>query len=88
MNKAELVRATAEKTGLPQTTVSKALEGFVEVATETLADGENVAVKGFGTFKVTEVAARDYDTPAFKGTVPAHRKVGFAPSAALKELVR
>ena len=88
MNKLELVKATAEKSGLPQAVVTQAIDGALEVITDTLAMGENVGVKGFGTLKVTHVDAREMHLPTFDGVVPAHNKVTFSVGSQLKEAVQ
>lgn len=63
MNKSELVKHIATVSGLTQDQVSKALNGFESVVTTTLAKGEDVVLVGFGTFKVTERAARTGRNP-------------------------
>ena len=60
MNKAELVAAIAEKTELSK----KALKAFVDVVTEELKKGEKIQMVGFGTFEVSERAAREGRNPA------------------------
>ena len=63
MNKTELVTAIAEKSGLTKEQASKALNGFESVVTTTLADGGDIALVGFGTFKVTDRSARTGRNP-------------------------
>lgn len=64
MNKVELVAAIANKTELSKKDTEKALSAFQEVVTETLAAGDKVSLVGFGTFDVTERAAREGRNPA------------------------
>lgn len=64
MNKAELVAAIAEKTELSKKDAEKALKAFVDVVTEELKKGEKVQLVGFGTFEVSERAAREGRNPA------------------------
>ena len=59
MNKAELVAAIAEKTELSKKDSEKALKAFVDVVTEELTKGEKIQLVGFGTFEVSERAARE-----------------------------
>src|ERR1700722_20013823 len=54
MNKAELVSAIAAKSAQSQTDTNKFVDGFCEAVMEALANGEQVALVGFGTFKVGE----------------------------------
>ncbi|MDR0829968.1 MAG: HU family DNA-binding protein [Prevotellaceae bacterium] len=64
MNKNELVGAIAEKAGLSKVDSKKALDAFEEAVVAALANGENVALIGFGTFSVSERAARTGVNPA------------------------
>ncbi len=52
MRKADLVNGIAEKTGIPKVDVLVTLEQFFKDVKETLADGENVYIRGFGSFVV------------------------------------
>ena len=64
MNKAELVAAVAERTELSKKDAEKALKAFVDVVAEELKKGEKVQLVGFGTFEVSERAAREGRNPA------------------------
>ena len=66
MNKTELINAMAEKAGLSKVDAKKALDAFVEAVSESLVKGDKVALIGFGTFGVTEKAARTGINPATK----------------------
>lgn len=58
MNKADLVAAVAEKTGMTKKDSEKVLNAFVEAIQEALAKGDKVSLVGFGTFEVRERAER------------------------------
>ena len=64
MNKNELVSAIAEKSGLSKINSKKALEAFEEAVIDSLAQGDSVALVGFGTFSVTKRDARQGINPA------------------------
>ena len=64
MNKAELVAAIAERTELSKKDTEKALKAFVDVVAEELKKGEKIPLVGFGTFEVSERAAREGRNPA------------------------
>ena len=64
MNKAELVAAVAERTELSKKDAEKALKAFVDVVAEELKNGEKIQLVGFGTFEVSERAAREGRNPA------------------------
>ena len=63
MNKAELVAAIAEKTELSKKDSEKALKAFIDVVTEELKKDEKIQLVGFGTFEVSERAAREGRNP-------------------------
>ena len=63
MNKAELVAAIADKTELSKKDSEKALKAFIDVVGEELKKGEKIQLVGFGTFEVTERAARTGKNP-------------------------
>ena len=58
MNKPELIDCIAKKGNISKVEAKKALELTIEAISEALAKGEDVALIGFGTFKVTELAER------------------------------
>lgn len=63
MNKQELVSAMAEKSGLTKADSDKLLKAFEETLKETLGKGESIQLIGFGTFSVSERAARTGRNP-------------------------
>ena len=63
MNKTELVAAIADKTGLSKKDAEKALKAFTDTVTAELKKGEKVQLVGFGTFEVSERAAREGRNP-------------------------
>ena len=58
MNKAELVAAMADKAEISKKDAEKALKAFTDVVAEELKKGEKIQLVGFGTFEVSERAAR------------------------------
>lgn len=63
MNKQELVAAMASKAGMTKVDAEKALNAFVDATKETLAKKESIQLVGFGTFSVSERAARTGRNP-------------------------
>lgn len=63
MNKTELVAAMADQAGLSKKDAEKALKAFTDVVAEELKKGEKVQLVGFGTFEVSERAAREGRNP-------------------------
>ena len=90
MNKAELVDAMASRAGLSKADAKKALEAFVGATTSAMQNGERVAMVGFGTFSVSERAARKGRNPQTGATIDiAAKKVPkFSAGAELKSAVK
>ena len=63
MNKTELVAAIAAQAELSKKDTEKALKAFVDVVTEELKNGGKIQLVGFGTFEVSERAAREARNP-------------------------
>ena len=59
MNKTELVAAIAEKAEISKKDSEKALKAFIDVVSDQLKKGDKVQLVGFGTFEVSERAARE-----------------------------
>ena len=64
MNKTEFIAAVAEKAEISKKDSEKALKAFVDVVAEQLKAGDKVQLVGFGTFEVSERAAREGRNPA------------------------
>lgn len=90
MNKSEFINAVSEKSGLSKVDAKKAIEAFVETVSNELKEGGKVALLGFGSFSVTEKAARKGVNPKTKETIeiPARKSVKFKAGAELSELVK
>ena len=58
MNKTELITSMADKSGLTKADSEKALKALLESVQDTLKAGDKVQLIGFGTFEVSERAAR------------------------------
>ena len=89
MNKNELVAKMAEKAGLKKTEAEKALKAFTETVAEELKNGEKIQLVGFGTFEVSERAARTGINPSTKAaiTIPAKKVAKFKAGAELSAAV-
>lgn len=90
MNKSELIAAIAEKSELTKKDAEKAVNAFVSVVTEALANNEKVQLVGFGTFEVRKRAERKGRNPQTKEeiTIPASKAPVFKAGKALKESVQ
>ena len=89
MNRTELVAAMAEKTQLSKKDAEAALKAFVDVVSEEMKKGEKVQLVGFGTFEVSERAAREGRNPQTGETmtIAASKTQKFKAGKALKDLV-
>ena len=89
MTKTELVNALAEKAGLNKSDASKALSATLEVITDALKAGDKVSLIGFGTFSVSERAARTGKNPQTGEAIAisASKNAKFKPGQQLKVAV-
>ncbi|MBQ7943465.1 MAG: HU family DNA-binding protein [Lachnospiraceae bacterium] len=89
MNKTELIDALAAKTGLTKKDSEATLNAFVQTVTEQLAKGDKVSLVGFGTFEVSERAAREGRNPQTGETmkIAASKAPKFKAGKALKDIV-
>ena len=89
MNKTELVAAISEKTELTKKDSEKALKALIDVVAEELKKGEKVQLVGFGTFEVSERAARTGKNPQTGAEIKiaACKAPKFKDGKALKDAV-
>ena len=89
MKKSEMIEALANQTGLTKADVEKVFNGTFNLFKEELSKGNDVAVAGFGTFKISNRAARTGRNPQTGETIniAASKSVGFKAGSALKEIV-
>lgn len=90
MTKAEVVIEIAKSTGIDKAVVLATVEKFMQVVKESLSEGENVYLRGFGSFIVKvrkEKTARNIS----KNTtlkIPEHKIPAFKPSKVFMEDVK
>ena len=89
MNKKHLVEAVAGKTALNRSAAAGAVDAVLELVTASLADGEPVALPGFGTFDVRDRSARTGRNPQTGEAlvVAASRVPAFKAGKSLREAV-
>ena len=89
MNKTELIAAIAEKSELSKKDAEAALKAFVDVVASELQKGEKVQLVGFGTFEVSERAAREGRNPQTGETmtIQASKAPRFKAGKALKDMI-
>ena len=82
MTKADIVNAISENTGIEKMVVQKTVEAFMESVKGSLIKGEDVFLRGFGSFVVktrAEKTARDMAKNTTI-TIPAHNIPAFKPA--------
>lgn len=87
MTKADIATEIAKATGIDKATVVNVIEQFMTVVKESLAHGENVYLRGFGSFIVKQRAEKTARNISKNTTliVPAHNIPAFKPAEAFKE---
>ncbi len=87
MTKNELADQVAERTGLAASQARQVLETTIDVVTDELANGGEVALAGFGKFSVSQRAARQGRNPSTGETIniAASKAAKFSAASALKK---
>ena len=82
MNKTEIVELVSLKTGLPKKKVELIINLFIDNVTEEVQHGNDVEIRGFGTFFQLRQEKRDVKSPIAGKTiqVPAKNKISFKAS--------
>ena len=90
MTKKELVAAMAEKTEPTKKDTEVMLNTLIDVISETLSNGEEVAIAGLGKFTVRERAARSGRNPQTGETIEiaASKAPAFKASKTLKDAIK
>jgi len=89
MNKSELVAKIAEGADITKASAGRALESLIGSVTEELSNGGEVALVGFGTYKVSDRAARTGRNPQTGEAIQiaAAKVPAFKAGKALKDAV-
>ena len=90
MRKADLVTAISEKTGVPKVDVLVTMEEFFKSVKNSLADGENVYIRGFGSF-IIKKRAKKVGRHIKKNVaieIPEHYIPAFKPAKVFVEQVK
>ena len=89
MNKTELVAAMAEQAGVSKKDAEKTLKAFTDVVADELKKGGKIQLVGFGTFEVSQRAAREGRNPQTGKTmkIAASKAPKFKAGKALKDML-
>ena len=90
MRKSDLVAAISEKTGVPKVDVLVTLESFFSEVKDTLSSGENVYVRGFGSFVIKKRAKKvgRHIKQGKSVVIPEHYVPSFKPAKVFVDHVK
>lgn len=91
MTKQDLVAGAAQSAGVTKKAAGEVLESILDMITKSLKKGENVTITGFGTFRISDRAARTGVNPRNPGQkikIPAMKLPAFKAGKSLKDAVR
>lgn len=85
--KTDLANHLTERTGISKSQANSVVDATTEFIADALASGERVALPGFGSFSISERAAREGRNPATGKTIriPASKVARFKPGKELKD---
>lgn len=90
MTKADIVREISKNTGIDKQTVLASVESFMELVKDSLAQGENVYLRGFGSFVVKKRAQKTARNISKNTTIiiPEHNIPSFKPAKTFNDKVK
>lgn len=90
MTKADIVNEISEKTGIEKMTVQATVEGFMKTIRNSMVEGKNVYLRGFGTFVVKKRAEKIGRNISKNTTVviPSHFIPAFKPAKTFSDRVK
>ena len=90
MTKADIVSEISKSTGIEKVTVQKAVESFMDTVRESLISGQNVYLRGFGSFVTRKRAAKTARNISENTTIviPEHSIPAFKPSREFLDQVK
>ncbi len=90
MTKADIINDIAEKTGIEKVAVQASVEAFMKTVRNSMVSGENVYLRGFGSFIVKRRAEKTGRNISKNTTIiiPAHYIPAFKPAKTFAEKVK
>ncbi|MCQ2326345.1 MAG: integration host factor subunit beta [Bacteroidales bacterium] len=90
MTKAEIVAEIAQKTGMEKVNIQEIVEEFMNVVKASMAKGDNVYLRGFGSFIIKKRAEKTGRNISKNTTIiiPAHNIPAFKPAKTFVEEVK
>ncbi|MDD4515841.1 HU family DNA-binding protein [Massilibacteroides sp.] len=82
MTKADIVNEISKNTGVDKHSVLASVESFMEIVKDSLANGDNVYLRGFGSFVVKKRAQKTARNISKNTTIiiPEHNIPSFKPA--------
>jgi DNA-binding protein HU-beta len=80
MTKADIVSEISKSTGIDKQTVLASVESFMDIVKSSLAQGENVYLRGFGSFVIKKRAQKTARNISKNTTIPEHNIPSFKPA--------
>ena len=89
MRKQDLVKSVSGTTNLPERQVDAVIQALFDEIRDSLANGEEVTITGFGSFRISERGAREGRNPQTgeRITIPSRKSPSFRPGTQLKRAV-
>lgn len=85
MIKAQIVDTISHRTGIDKSAAKLIIEQMMECIKCTLSEGDNVTLRGFGSFVLKRRAVRHFHAPSGKiFVIPKHQEPVFKPCKELK----
>ncbi len=90
MTKADIVNEISKNTGVEKVTVQKTVEAFMQTVKDSLKSGENVYLRGFGSFIIKHRAEKTARNISKNTTIiiPAHNIPSFKPAKSFVSKVK
>ena len=90
MTKADIVNEISKSTGIDKSTVLETVEKFMEAVKDSLANGENVYLRGFGSFIIKTRSQKTARNISKSTTIiiPEHNIPAFKPAKVFMEVVK
>ena len=90
MTKADIVNEISKSTGIDKATVLETVEKFMEAVKDSLANGENVYLRGFGSFIIKTRSQKTARNISKSTTIiiPEHNNPAFKPAKVFMEVVK
>ena len=90
MTKADIVNEISKSSGIDKATVLETVEKFMEAVKDSLANGENVYLRGFGSFIIKTRSHKTARNISKSTTIiiPEHNIPAFKPAKVFMEVVK